>query len=109
MEKYMAMETAQVIKRFVITSIAMWGFPLFILHLFNNHVKSGLSPRWHTVCSGFLAVLSVNVAIGVYIIMAMRDPSTVTEPQPDPVFVSKAKESLFCSSPEGLETSKKDQ
>ncbi|MCO5572505.1 hypothetical protein L7F22_026260 [Adiantum nelumboides] len=105
------METTQVMKRFVGASLAMWGFPLLILHLFNNVVKSGmtaLSPRWHTICSGCLAVLSVNVVIAIYIIMAMREPRLVVEPHPDPTFVSRARESLFQTCQEESERDKKE-
>lgn len=91
------METTQVIKRFLVASLAMWGIPLIILHVFNKHIKPGmaaLSPRWHTLCSGCLAVLSVNVIIALYIVMAMREPKLAAEPQPDPTFASRARLSL---------------
>ncbi|KAI5065720.1 hypothetical protein GOP47_0020415 [Adiantum capillus-veneris] len=107
------METAQVMKRFLGASLAMWGFPLLILHLFNRFVKPGmaaLSPRWHTICSGCLAVLSVNVVIAIYIVMAMREPRSVAEPHPDPTFVSRAKASLLqaCQEEQDSEREKKD-
>eukprot|EP00250_Pteridium_aquilinum_P007029 c16827_g1_i1 orf=444-770(-) len=108
------METAQVIKRFLLTSLAMWGSPLLILYAFNKYVKPGmaaLSPRWHTVCSGLLAVFSVNVVIAIYILMAMREPRSGAESQPDPAFVSKARSSLQQAHQEELtsETNKKNE
>lgn len=108
------METVQVIRKFSLTSLAMWGFPLLILYVFNKYVEPGmasLSPRWHTICSGCLAVFSVNVVIAIYIVMAMREPRSVAEPQPDPTFVSRARSSLLQTQQEGLssEMNKKDE
>ncbi|KAA8544724.1 hypothetical protein F0562_019572 [Nyssa sinensis] len=45
-----------------------------------------------TLLSGFLAVLSVNIVIAVYICMAMKEPSDKHEP--DPAFLAEAKASL---------------
>lgn len=45
-----------------------------------------------TLVSGFLAVISVNVVIGFYICMAMKEPSD--KHVPDPNFVAEAKSSL---------------
>lgn len=45
-----------------------------------------------TLVSGFLAVISVNVVIGFYIYMAMKEPSD--KHVPDPNFVAEAKSSL---------------
>ena len=53
-----------------------------------------MSQKWHTLLSGLLAVLSVNVVIAVYIVMAMREPRSKAEPEPDPVFASRARSSL---------------
>ena len=52
-----------------------------------------MSQKWHTLISGLLAVLSVNVVIAVYIFMAMREPKSKAEPEPDPVFASRARSS----------------
>ena len=51
-----------------------------------------LNPHSLTLLSGFLAVISVNVVIAIYIIMAMKEPSSKHEP--DPAFVAEAKASI---------------
>lgn len=105
---------AKVIRKFVVASVAMWGFPLLILYVFNKFVRPGmavLSPRWHTICSGCLAVFSVNVVIAIYIVIAMREPRLLAEPQPDPTFTSRARSSLQQAQRKGLpsEVDKKDE
>ncbi|XP_011622499.1 uncharacterized protein LOC18431944 isoform X2 [Amborella trichopoda] len=52
-----------------------------------------LSPSSQTLLSGFLAVISVNLIIGYYIFMALKEPANSTH-QPDPTFVSQAKASI---------------
>lgn len=51
-----------------------------------------MSPYSLTLVSGFLAVISVNLVIGFYIYMAMKEPSDKHEP--DPAFVAEAKASV---------------
>lgn len=51
-----------------------------------------LSPYSATLVSGFLAVISVNVVIAFYIILAMREPAD--KHVPDPKFLSEAKASM---------------
>lgn len=53
---------------------------------------SDLSPYSLTLLSGFLAVLSVNVVIGFYIYLAMKEPSEKHEP--DPKFLADAQASM---------------
>ena len=52
-----------------------------------------LSPSAQTMASGFLAVISVNLVIGFYIYMAMKE-TPHQEPQPDPTFLANAKASI---------------
>eukprot|EP01018_Ginkgo_biloba_P014337 Gb_03839 [translate_table: standard] len=52
-----------------------------------------LSSSWHTLLSGFLAVISVNLVIGLYIFMALKEPSASSH-QPDPAFLAQAKASV---------------
>jgi len=60
---------------------------------------SHISPYSRTLLSGLLAVVSVNIMLAFYIIMAMREPSGRYEP--DPVFVAKAKASIKQTFPGG--------
>lgn len=53
---------------------------------------SDLSPYSTTLVSGFLAVISVNVVIVFYIIMAMKEPAD--KHVPDPKFLAEAKASV---------------
>lgn len=53
-----------------------------------------MSPESYTLLSGFLAVISVNIVIGVYVCMALRDPPTASAPQPDPAFAARASAKL---------------
>lgn len=66
---------------------------------FQHNVKcclagaSQLSSTSKTLVSGFLAVISVNVVIGYYIYLAMKEP-TNQEAQPDPAFLAAARASI---------------
>ncbi|KAJ7534749.1 hypothetical protein O6H91_12G002200 [Diphasiastrum complanatum] len=67
----------EVLIKFFITSLFMWALPLFLLYAFKHNLVPGLSPQSHTLWSGGLAVLSVNVVIVVYVLLALREsPST---------------------------------
>ncbi|XP_052182128.1 uncharacterized protein LOC127794887 isoform X2 [Diospyros lotus] len=86
---------SSVIKKFFIASIFMWVAPIAILHGFNHKFFPGsteLSSYSLTLLSGFLAVISVNAVIAIYIYMAMKEPSDKHEP--DPAFLANAKASL---------------
>ncbi|KAJ3693436.1 hypothetical protein LUZ60_008916 [Juncus effusus] len=88
---------ANVIMRFFISSIFMWILPLAILYAFAYGIIPGvsqLSPQNKTLLSGFLAVISVNLVIGYYICMAMKENPTRSDPQPDPKFLAEAKASI---------------
>lgn len=52
-----------------------------------------MSSSAQTLASGFLAVISVNLVIGFYIFMAMKE-NRHQEPQPDPTFLANAKASI---------------
>eukprot|EP00268_Persea_americana_P003531 TRINITY_DN11065_c0_g4_i4.p1 TRINITY_DN11065_c0_g4~~TRINITY_DN11065_c0_g4_i4.p1 ORF type:complete len:116 (+),score=23.40 TRINITY_DN11065_c0_g4_i4:254-601(+) len=85
-----------VIRRFFLASIFMWMAPIAILYGFNHQIFPGsnqLSPYSQTLLSGFLAVVSVNLVIAFYIIMAMKEPSD-NEHKPDPAFLAEAKSSI---------------
>ncbi|WOL09869.1 hypothetical protein Cni_G18622 [Canna indica] len=87
---------SNVIKKFFIASMVMWIAPVAVLYGFNNHLFPGtsqLSSSSKTLLSGFLAVISVNLVIVLYIIMAMKEP-TNREHQPDPAFLAQAKSSI---------------
>uniref|UniRef100_A0A5B7BQN3 Vacuolar ATPase assembly integral membrane protein VMA21 homolog n=1 Tax=Davidia involucrata TaxID=16924 RepID=A0A5B7BQN3_DAVIN len=97
---------AGVIKKFFIASMFMWITPIAILYGFNNNLLPGLthlSPYSMTLLSGFLAVLSVNMVIALYICMAMKEPSDKHEP--DPAFLAEAKASVRHSMPNEAEDS----
>ncbi|KAG7034797.1 hypothetical protein SDJN02_04529 [Cucurbita argyrosperma subsp. argyrosperma] len=86
---------AGVITKFFIASLFMWITPIILLYGFNHNLIPGstqLNPHSLTLLSGFLAVISVNVVIAIYIIMAMKEPSSKHEP--DPAFVAEAKASI---------------
>lgn len=55
---------------------------------------SQLSAENKTLISGFIAVISVNLVIGFYICMAMKESTTSNAPQPDPRFLAEAKASI---------------
>ncbi|XP_039145865.1 uncharacterized protein LOC120283290 [Dioscorea cayenensis subsp. rotundata] len=87
---------AGVVQKFFLTSIIMWMVPIAIIYGFNHHIFPGssqLSSSSQTLISGFLAVISVNFVIALYIIMAMKEP-TNQEPQPDPTFLAEARRSI---------------
>ncbi|KMS99985.1 hypothetical protein BVRB_1g018240 [Beta vulgaris subsp. vulgaris] len=87
--------STEVVKKFFIASVFMWVFPIAIIYGFQHNVFPGLanlSPYYHTLLGGFLAVISINVVIALYICMAMKEPSVKHEP--DPTFVAKAKASI---------------
>ncbi|KAL3503849.1 hypothetical protein ACH5RR_033690 [Cinchona calisaya] len=84
-----------VIQKFVIASALMWAAPVAILYGFNHNSFPGstqLSPYSITLLSGFLAVISVNAVITLYIYMALKEPSHKHEP--DPKFLAEAKASI---------------
>jgi vacuolar ATPase assembly integral membrane protein VMA21 len=92
-------------------------FGLFLLQIhyifFNNIGASQLSAENKTLISGFIAVISVNLVIGFYICMAMKESPTNTDPQPDPRFLVEAKAIInesetAASSSTGDQTSGKD-
>lgn len=87
--------SAEVVKKFFVASVFMWVLPIAIIYGFQNNVFPGLaniSPYYQTLLVGFLAVISVNVVIVLYICMAMKEPSDKHEP--DPKFVAEAKASI---------------
>ncbi|KAJ3691450.1 hypothetical protein LUZ61_020614 [Rhynchospora tenuis] len=87
----------RVIQKFFITSMAMWIAPLAVLYGFYYGYIPGasqLSAENKTLISGFIAVISVNLVIGFYICMAMKESSASTAPQPDPNFLAEAKASI---------------
>lgn len=85
-----------VITKFAVTSMVMWMAPVAIVYGFYYQIFPGvskLSPSAQTMASGFLAVISVNLVIGFYIYMAMKE-TPHQEPQPDPAFLANAKASI---------------
>ncbi|XP_057858771.2 uncharacterized protein LOC131067675 [Cryptomeria japonica] len=87
---------SNVLRMFFLTSTVMWALPLTILYGFNHHIFPGtgtLSSSSHTLLSGFLAVLSVNLVIGLYIFMALKEAPSSTH-QPDPAFLAQARASI---------------
>ncbi|XP_078148991.1 vacuolar ATPase assembly integral membrane protein VMA21-like domain-containing protein [Carex rostrata] len=86
-----------VVEKFFITSMVMWMAPLAILYSFYYGYIPGasqLSAENKTLISGFIAVISVNLVIGFYICMAMKESPSSTNPQPDPKFLAEAKASI---------------
>ncbi|XP_022146488.1 uncharacterized protein LOC111015696 [Momordica charantia] len=86
---------ASVIMKFFTASLFMWITPIALLYGFNHNLIPGstqLNPHSLTLLSGFLAVISVNVVIAIYIIMAMKEPASKHEP--DPAFLAEAKASI---------------
>lgn len=87
---------AGVMHKFFFASIAMWIAPIIILYGFNHHIFPGsseLSSSSMTLISGFLAVISVNLVIVLYIVLAMKEPTNLQH-QPDPSFLAAAKASI---------------
>jgi hypothetical protein len=88
--------SSNVLSKFFFTSFLMWVSPLAILYGFNHQIfpgTSSLSSSWHTLLSGFLAVISVILVMGLYVFMALKEPSTSSH-QPDPMFLAKAQASM---------------
>ncbi|WVZ90657.1 hypothetical protein U9M48_036939 [Paspalum notatum var. saurae] len=86
-----------VITKFAVTSMAMWMAPVAIVYGFYYNVFPGvsqMSSSAQTLASGFLAVISVNLVIGFYICMVMKETPHHQEPQPDPTFLANAKASI---------------
>ncbi|PAN13747.1 hypothetical protein PAHAL_2G362500 [Panicum hallii] len=82
-----------VFTKFAVTSMVMWMAPVVIMYGFYYQVFPGvsqMSPSARTLASGFLAVISVNLVIGLFIFMAMKE-TPHQEPQPDPTFLANAK------------------
>ncbi|OEL20822.1 hypothetical protein BAE44_0018158 [Dichanthelium oligosanthes] len=82
--------------KFAVTSMAMWMAPVAIMYGFYYQVFPGvsqMSSSAQTLGSGFLAVISVNLVIGFYKCMAMKE-TPHQEPQPDPTFLGNAKASI---------------
>ncbi|KAF9621169.1 hypothetical protein IFM89_016663, partial [Coptis chinensis] len=93
-------QMAGVVRKFFVASMFMWIAPVAILYGFNHNVFPGttqLSSHTHTLLSGFLAVISVNIVIAFYICMAMKEPSE--RHVPDPTFLAEAKASIRESTP----------
>lgn len=91
------MAVNKVMVTFTIASILMWVLPISVLQAFSWNLIPGLdnlSPRSRTLWCGALAVLSVNFVIAGYIFLALYETTSATEPQPDPVFLRRAKESV---------------
>ncbi|XP_066343798.1 uncharacterized protein [Miscanthus floridulus] len=85
-----------VITKFAVTSMVMWMAPVAIMCGFYYELFPGvsqMSSSAQTLASGFLAVISVNLVIGFYIFMAMKE-TPHQEPQPDPTFLANAKASI---------------
>ncbi|CAL5030098.1 unnamed protein product [Urochloa decumbens] len=85
-----------VITKFAVTSMVMWMVPVAIVYGFYYEMFPGvsqMSSSTQTLVSGFLAVISVNLVIGFYICMAMKE-TPHQEPQPDPTFLANAKASI---------------
>ncbi|KAL9247406.1 hypothetical protein vseg_020842 [Gypsophila vaccaria] len=86
---------AVVSRKFFIASLFMWLLPISILYGFQHAWFPGfshISPYSLNLLSGLLAVVSVNVMLGFYIWMAMREPTD--KHTPDPAYVAKAKASI---------------
>uniref|UniRef100_A0A0D9ZQJ7 Vacuolar ATPase assembly integral membrane protein VMA21 homolog n=1 Tax=Oryza glumipatula TaxID=40148 RepID=A0A0D9ZQJ7_9ORYZ len=85
-----------VLAKFAIASAVMWTAPVAIVYGFYYQMIPGvsqLSSSTQTLASGFLAVISINLVIGFYICMAMKE-TPHQEPQPDPTFLANAKASI---------------
>ncbi|RCV12896.1 hypothetical protein SETIT_2G303900v2 [Setaria italica] len=85
-----------VVTKFAVTSMLMWMAPVAIMYGFYYQVFPGvsqMSSSAQTLASGFLAVISVNLVIGYYICMAMKE-TPHQEPQPDHTFLANAKASI---------------
>ncbi|KAL0351365.1 UNVERIFIED_CONTAM: hypothetical protein Scaly_1525200 [Sesamum calycinum] len=88
-----------VVNKFFIASLCLLTTPIAVLYSFQSNLfpgSSGMSPEAMTLWSGIVAVISVNVVIGFYIYMAIKEPSGKHEP--DPKFLADAKASMKQSS-----------
>lgn len=65
---------------------------------------SELSSSQQTIISGIVAVISVNLVIGFYIYIALKEPSGAPH-QPDPKFMAQAKASMNQSVEENVKLS----
>lgn len=65
---------------------------------------SQMSSSAQTIACGFLAVVSVNMVIGSYIFMAMRE-TPHQQPQPDPTFLANAKAGININQPTSSQVS----
>ncbi|CAL1390055.1 unnamed protein product [Linum trigynum] len=86
---------AGAINKFFVTSMFMWMAPIGVLFAFNHDWLPGLSqlsPHTLTLLSGLVAVVSVNIVMGFYIYIAMKEP--VDKHEPHPGFVAEARASL---------------
>ncbi|KAK9689982.1 hypothetical protein RND81_09G095900 [Saponaria officinalis] len=86
---------AGVPRKFFIASMFMWTLPIAILYGFQHAWFPGfshISPYSLNLLSGLLAVVSVNVMLGFYIWMAMKEPTG--KHTPNPAFVAKARASM---------------
>ncbi|CAN6167954.1 unnamed protein product [Urochloa humidicola] len=82
--------------KFAVTSMVMWMAPVAIMYGFYYKVFPGVSQMSsspQTLASGFLAVISVNLVIGFYISMAMKE-TPHQDAHPDPTFLANAKASI---------------
>ncbi|KAL3677015.1 hypothetical protein R1sor_026963 [Riccia sorocarpa] len=107
-----AMAVSRVMIVFTIASMLMWILPIGVLQAFNWNLIPGLealSPRSRTLWSGALAVLCVNVVIVGYICFALQESTPATEPQPDPIFLRRAEESVAAARITAPSTSEQGQ
>ncbi|CAN1120730.1 hypothetical protein LINPERPRIM_LOCUS921 [Linum perenne] len=68
---------AGTVNKFFITSMFMWMAPIAVLFAFNHDWLPGLSklsPHTLTLLSGLVAVISVNIVMGLYIYIAVKEP-----------------------------------
>ncbi|KAL3689926.1 hypothetical protein R1sor_016235 [Riccia sorocarpa] len=106
------MAVSRVMVVFTIASMLMWILPIGVLQAFNWNLIPGLealSPRSRTLWSGALAVLCVNVVIVGYICFALQESTPASEPQPDPLFLRRAKESVAAARITAPSTSEQGQ
>uniref|UniRef100_I1PJX0 Vacuolar ATPase assembly integral membrane protein VMA21 homolog n=1 Tax=Oryza glaberrima TaxID=4538 RepID=I1PJX0_ORYGL len=75
-----------VLAKFVVASVVMWTAPVATMYGFYYQIIPGasqLSSSMQTLASRFLAVISINLVIGFYICMAMKEtPHQDLEPDP---------------------------
>ncbi|CAI0401318.1 unnamed protein product [Linum tenue] len=76
--------------KFFVTSMFIWMAPIAVLFAFNHDLLPGLSqlsPHTLTLLSGLVAVVSVNIVMGFYIYIAVKDKH-------EPTSAAEAKASL---------------